>query len=92
MSLDSFRVAKVLGKGSYGTVLHVQHKQTNQAYALKVMALALPCWWHWHALPDLMALCDCCWHWHSVIAANAVLHSVIAANAVLHSVIAADGV
>lgn len=38
MSLDSFRVAKVLGKGSYGTVLHVQHKQTNQAYALKVMA------------------------------------------------------
>ena len=73
MSLDSFRVAKVLGKGSYGTVLHVQHKQTNQAYALKVMALAHPCWWHWHTLADLMALCDCCWHWHSVIAGDGTL-------------------
>ena len=37
-SLDDFRVLKVLGKGSFGTVVKVVQKSTDAVYAMKVMS------------------------------------------------------
>jgi len=37
VNLDAFDVQDTLGKGSYGTVLRVVHKKSNQEYALKVI-------------------------------------------------------
>jgi len=37
-SLDDFKVLKVLGKGSFGTVVKVVQKSTNNIFAMKVMS------------------------------------------------------
>jgi serine/threonine protein kinase len=34
---DSFELVKFLGKGSFGRVLHVRHKRTQQDYAMKIL-------------------------------------------------------
>ena len=37
MNKKYFELLKVLGKGSYGSVLQVRHKETNKIYAMKVI-------------------------------------------------------
>eukprot|EP00297_Palpitomonas_bilix_P003246 CAMPEP_0113894872 /NCGR_PEP_ID=MMETSP0780_2-20120614/17003_1 /TAXON_ID=652834 /ORGANISM="Palpitomonas bilix" /LENGTH=563 /DNA_ID=CAMNT_0000885549 /DNA_START=74 /DNA_END=1766 /DNA_ORIENTATION=+ /assembly_acc=CAM_ASM_000599 len=41
ISIDDFDILKVLGKGSFGKVMLVRHKQSAQIYALKVLSKEL---------------------------------------------------
>jgi len=37
ITIDSFRFVRVLGKGAYGIVWLVEHKQTKDIYAMKIV-------------------------------------------------------
>uniref|UniRef100_A0A915IYR5 Protein kinase C n=1 Tax=Romanomermis culicivorax TaxID=13658 RepID=A0A915IYR5_ROMCU len=37
VTLDDFNLLKIIGRGSYAKVLQVEHKTTNQVYAMKVI-------------------------------------------------------
>ncbi len=37
MSMDSFRMLKVIGRGAYGKVTLVRKKDTNVVYAMKAL-------------------------------------------------------
>lgn len=37
VNIDSFNIMSVIGKGSYGKVFMVEHKETGQIYAMKVL-------------------------------------------------------
>jgi len=41
ISIDSFDLLKVLGRGSFGKVMLVKHKETQQIYAMKILKKAM---------------------------------------------------